>query len=296
MHEQPVSPNTLPRDEPTHRPRLRAAWFISRGALLVTAFAQIAFQTRLAYRSAYWVTLINMLVRLFAVGALWDALARSRPDALDVSREAIVTYGMLAVLLAQIFTWWDGPQVYIAERVRQGTITADLRLPIAFPFQMFAHSLGSSLAQAIGFLAPGYLFALLFFNLQLPVSAVAAGFFLASVALGYVLIFQLNFLIGLITFYTLRLVGIQHAYHGVISLLSGAVVPIWLFPDALQPLLNVLPFRGLFTTPLSIYIGQVSGEGLWAGIVHQGISIVCLAICIALSWKYTYRRIVIQGG
>lgn len=267
-----------------------------RSGVVIFAFAKIAFQTQTAYRSAYWMTFVNMLVRMFAVGAVWNVLVRSKPDAIDVDRAAMVSYGMLAVVVAQLVTWWDGPHVYMEDRIRQGTITTDLRWPIYFPVQIFARSLGDGLAKLIGYVIPGYVFGLLVLGLQLPLSLRALVMFLGSLALGYVLIFQFNFLLGLIAVYTLRITGIQHAYHGIVSLLSGVVVPLWFFPPAFRAIVDILPFRGLFGTPVSLYIGQLTGADAWLALSHQGIWVLILWGVIWLAWRYTYRHISIQGG
>ena len=270
----------------------RSKWSI----LVIFAFAKVAFQTQIAYRLAYWITLINMFIRMFAVGAIWDILVRSRPDAVPVERGLMVTYGMLAVVIAQLLTWWNGPHMYMVERVREGTITFDLRLPIYFPVQIFARSLGDGLAKLLGFALPGYVAGLVFWDLQLPTSISSALLFLCSLSLSYILMFEFNFLLGLISFFTFRLVGIQHAYHGIVTLLSGMVVPIWLFPNFIRPIVEVLPFSGLFNIPISIYIGKLSYMNILFNLIHQLFYTLTLSIAIFIFWRKTYRNIVIQGG
>ena len=237
-----------------------------------------------------------MLVRMFAVGAVWDILMRSKPDVTDINRAAMISYGMLAVVLAQVLTWWDGPHVYVIDRIRQGTITTDLRWPIYFPIQIFARSLGDSLAALITCVIPGYLFGLVLLGLQPPVSLAAASLFLCSLVFSYVLMFQLNFLLGLIGFYTLRITGVGHFYHGIITLFSGVVVPLWLFPPALRAIANMLPFSGLFSTPVSVYIGKLTGIDGGLRLFHQATWTLILSIIIGLVWRRTYHYISVQGG
>jgi len=263
---------------------------------ILIAFARVALRTRLIYRSAYWMTAANMLMRMFAVGAIWDTLARTKPEALQVGRADIVSYGILAVVLAQVLTWWEGPHSYITDRVQDGSITTDLRWPIYFPLQIFARTLGDTLAQLLSYALPAYIFGVLLLGLRLPASPQAAAFFCLGLVLSYILMFQFNFLLGLVSFFTLRLTGIQHAYHGMISLLSGLVIPIWLFPEALQPVVNWLPFRSLFGNPASLYIGQLTGAQAWMALGQSLIWALILGVVIVVAWNKTNRHVVVQGG
>ncbi len=269
---------------------------IGRPVAITLAFAKLAFQSRTAYRSAFWMTFANILVRMFAVGAVWNVLTRSKPDAIDLDGASMVSYAVLAVVIAQLLTWWDGPHIQMADRIKDGTIVAELRLPIYFPLQIFARALGDGLAQLIGYVIPAYTIGLLVFGLRPPTDLNAAGMFLVSLALGYILMFQFNFLLGVVAFYTMNLVGIQHAYHGLISLLSGVVFPIWLFPPALQAVAGGLPFRGLFDIPISLYIGRLTGAEAHLALAGEMMWVLILAMVVGVVWQRTYRHITIQGG
>lgn len=47
--------------------------------------------------------------------------------------------------------------------------------------------------------------------------------------------------------------GLYLKYHFV-NMLSGAMIPVWFFPDWLQTAVNCLPFVYMFQTPLGIFI------------------------------------------
>jgi len=59
-------------------------------------------------------------------------------------------------------------------------------------------------------------------------------------------------MIGLSSFYTESIWGISITKDVVVAALSGALVPINFFPDAIKAVLQVLPFQAIYNTPLQI--------------------------------------------
>jgi len=237
----------------------------------------------------------NLVVKLAALYLLWRALFRQDPHAFPVSGRSMVTYAVTGVLMGQVLTWWDGPHFYLWERVREGTIATELVRPVYFPFHVFARTLGQSLATAATIVVPVAVVAFPLLGLALPPGAAATGWFIASVALSYLILFGLNFLVGTLTFVTLTLRGLQHAYHGVITLFSGLWIPLWFYPHWLRPVAEALPFQGIFFTPLSIYVGNL-GSGAATAVGRQAVWASILLAGAAGAWTVTQRRLVVQGG
>lgn len=67
-----------------------------------------------------------------------------------------------------------------------------------------------------------------------------------------------------------------------------------LFPDWMQQLIAILPFRGLIDTPFRIYLGSLSGAV--TAVAHQLVWIVALVFigCAVLTRRI--RLLVVQGG
>ena len=79
-------------------------------------------------------------------------------------------------------------------------------------------------------------------------------------------------------------------------LLSGLVLPLPLFPDWLQPLLSIQPFRGIIDIPCRIYTGVIPlGEVFYAFLFQ----VAWLTVIVkAGRWLMTraLTRVEIQGG
>ena len=73
--------------------------------------------------------------------------------------------------------------------------------------------------------------------------------------------------------------GVAILLASVVSLFSGMVIPLPLFPDWAQPLLHALPFAGLMDLPARIYTGNIpAAQAGWA-LAHQAVwTIVLVAL------------------
>ena len=112
----------------------------------------------------------------------------------------------------------------------------------------------------------------------------------------FFLIFSLDFLIGLLAFWTHNVWGLTYAKIATLDILAGTIIPLTLFPDWLQGIVFALPFKGMAYTPLAIYIGTIQGSAIWMGILNQFAWGVVLILFTRLLWFKARRRIEIQGG
>jgi ABC-2 type transport system permease protein len=83
---------------------------------------------------------------------------------------------------------------------------------------------------------------------------------------------------------------------GAVFILSGMIVPLPLFPDWAQPVLNALPFRGLVDVPFRLYMGHIPQEEIIPMLVHQLVWIVGLVVLGRWVLSRGMRRLVVQGG
>ena len=143
---------------------------------------------------------------------------------------------------------------------------------------------------------PSYLLALLVFGIDLPASPEAALGFVVSLMGALFLVFSLDFLVGLMGFWTFSVWGLGYAKIAVIDTLAGTIIPLTLFPEWLRRIVLFLPFKGMAYTPLAIYVGEIAGGGIWTSILGQFAWGIGLLVLTRLLWLKARRRIEIQGG
>jgi len=259
------------------------------------AFIRAAFHNAWIFRLDFWLITPGLFIMMYARHSLWSILYQQSPHAFGMGLERMTTYGVLGVLLIPIMRSAMRIQYYIAEQVRLGTLELDLMKPLDFMFHMLSRSVGDLGVELLTRLAPGVLFAYLFLGFRPPISVQAGLAFLVSLALGYLVIFVLSFLMGMLSIITLDIRSYTWAYNSLVRFASGQVVPLWMFPPALAAIAAALPFQAVYFVPMSIYVGAYEGS-LKNALLSQVAWAVGLFLAARLIWARVQRRVTIQGG
>jgi ABC-2 type transport system permease protein len=258
------------------------------------SFARQAFQFISAYRFNFFMEFVLVLLRMYGIYWVWRVLYTQRPGAFGVDLGQMVTYGVMGMAI-ELFIW-SRPQWYMANQVKSGAIDTDLMKPMDFHFYMLARSVGELLI-GVGVLGlPALLVAYLSLDIQPPPDLSNGLMFVASLALGFLLLFHLNFLLGSLSVVALDIRHISWAYFSMVRFLGGQIVPLWLFPDFLRAIAEALPVKGTYYIPITIYIGQLRGVEALRALEFQLVWLVVLVLLSRMLWGWAYRRLVVQGG
>jgi len=261
---------------------------------LFWSFARQNFHALAAYRFDFLLRASSIIILMYGTRWLWVTLYTQRPGAFGVSLQQMVTYGVLSMAIQNLF--YTDPPYYMARQVRTGAIDLDLLKPLDFHFHMLARSTGEMLFRVCVLALPGMLIGYFLFDLQLPANWQAGFFFVVAFLLGYLVSFHLGFLLGLLAFVSIEIHSIDWAFQATARFFSGQLIPLWLFPGVLGFLADILPFRSIFFTPLSIYAGVLQGGAVARAI---GFQLLWLAILLSIShwlWRRIQVRIISQGG
>ncbi len=259
------------------------------------AFTRTAFHNAYIYRLDFWVRLLSFFILMYATYSLWTILYQQVPDAFGMDLERMTTYGVLGILLMSFMDSARFIQWYIADHVRQGVLELDIMKPLDFVFHMFCRSIGDFWVLMLTHGIAGLLFAVFFLNFQPPVNLQAGLVFVLSVSLGYLIYFQINLLMGLVSIVTLDIRSYSWVFWSVVRFTSGQLVPLWMFPPALAAIVAALPFKDIYYTPMAIYVGMYEGN-FASPLLSQTAWAVGLFFVTRIAWERVQRRIVVQGG
>ncbi|WP_199033748.1 ABC transporter permease [Glycomyces salinus] len=256
------------------------------------AFAIIALKRKLAYRWN-WAFSIGFGALGLLVGlAVWRSLIGSGSlggyDWADMRAYLII--GFLTGTLA-----WGGSDWQMADRILDGLISIDLTKPVDFQRARAAEYIGSMIS-VVPTAVLGTVAAFLLFRPAPPASALAAGLTILSVLFIFPMAFCVNYLAVLMCFFTRRYLGIQWLKDGLLSFLSGLVVPVALMPIWLQGLCWALPFVHFTTTPSNIYLGRIDTPGALGLIAVQAAWTIVMWYGARLIWRQTIKKVTIHGG
>jgi len=263
---------------------------------LFLSFTRLEFLASAMYLQEFWLRIVSNLVAMYGAYWLWNTLYDRQPQIFTISREQMLSYGMLAMLMDTVFFATNLVRHYIMGQVRTGAIQMDLLRPLNFMFHLLARNLGQMAFSLLTLGLPGFLAGNLLLGLRPPSSLVDGLLFLFSLASAYLVAFALNFLVGMVSVYTLNIRRIGWLYYALMRFFSGQLVPLWFFPPFLAVLASLLPFRGIIGIPLSIYIGKLPLDEALGALGLQALWAAALLAACQLTWSRAHTRLTVQGG
>jgi ABC-2 type transport system permease protein len=251
-------------------------------------------QQALAYRVT---TLFNTLITfiwVFILYALWDAAFSETSVIAGYSWDEMRTYILLAYGINALVGWRVGGQMM--GMIRTGEITRELTRPLNYRSTQLATAAGMSVVEGLVSLLLILVLGTLFFDIQPPESISAGALFAVALFTGFVIKALCIFLVSLLCFWTLNSVGLMWAQQSVISILSGTLIPLAMMPAWLRVIAEVLPLRGIVSTPLQIYLGKADGWELAGLLTLQFGWVTVLWFFSGWAWQKAFNAVEIQGG
>jgi ABC-2 type transport system permease protein len=255
-------------------------------------FAKKAISREATYRFDVFTSIGSFVVRVYLLRMVWTALYAHNAAPSDLPLHAIITYSTVALLMGLVL---DIDQTRLLhDKLHDGSIATDFMKPINVPLYFFSDGTGEVVFHAF-LIVPALLLSLLFVHIDVPAPGAGAAFVL-SFLIGYFVGFFINFILNCTAFWTLEISAVQLILTWVTDLLGGGIIPLILFPLALQKVIFVLPFAAMFSTPLLIYVGQIPPSRYPAAFGLQIFWLVLLAAVSSVIWRAGARRVIVQGG
>lgn len=260
----------------------RETW---RVAFLVPA-CEVSYPGRIAARC------VMIAIQISLYYWLWTALYTG--DGSDAAQ--VCSYSAMAVLLSRVrWTARYYTREAVPARVREGTIAYWFVRPLGPQQYYFLRGIGEvALGASVAFL--GYLVCLALGVIQPPDGVLVGVASLVAIALGQCILYYLGLLLDLTCFWLVTNDSVKHIYVFVQDLLSGVLLPLWLFPGWLVAMADVLPFKAAVYLPLALYVGRTSLDSSVSMFAVQILWCVVLAALTRLLWRRASRRVMIQGG
>jgi ABC-2 type transport system permease protein len=194
-------------------------------------------------------TFVSNIAFIAVIYFLWKQIYGDAETLNGMTFNEVFVYlalGSTTINLFRTWTEWD-----MSYQIREGIIVADLIKPVDYQLRMFAGSLGFVLVNGLIIWVPSFIVVFGIFGADIPVN-INLLFFPLSVVLAYILSFTIDYSVGLTSFYTESLWGLSTSKDFMVTLLSGALIPLPFFPDSVQRVLEVLPFQAIYNVPLQI--------------------------------------------
>lgn len=262
------------------------------------SFFKIRLIAGLQYRAAAWAGISTQFAWGGMTILMFRAFYQNGANIFPMTFSELSGYiCMQQAFLAMFMAWFFDNDIF--DSITSGNISYELCRPCDLYTMWFTKNMAVRLSRMMLRCLPILLVASILphpYGVTLPPDLLSGVLFLLSVILGFLVLVSFSMLIYISAFYTLSPIGIRILATSVIEFFAGAVIPLPFFPEALQPIMYVLPFASMQNAPFMIYVGHISGLEAVKSIILQLIWLAALVVIGRILMKRALEKVVVQGG
>ena len=258
----------------------------------------------LAYKFNMFSWLIVSALQVLCVFFLWIGVYNNATDSVinGFTLKEMLVY--MAFINVFNFVTFAGDTMYsISQDIKNGTIAMSFVKPISYRVRFVFTTLGGFCMNMLMLGLPLFVLLYVVFGVLGYIVITSVWTFLLHLLLFFVaqllatLLYDcINYICGVLCFYTTAAWGMNAIKDVVISFLGGTLIPLSFFPNGFRQVLNYSPFAGLSQNPILILTMKM--DWLWA-IERIGLSLVWLVALELIAWlifRRASRKVTVQGG
>lgn len=248
---------------------------------------KIGWQNAMAYRSNFIISSCLNVFRLVAEVAFWNIYFNMTQNTsiANYSLNSMITY---YILMFVIGTMMDMGEVggRVANDIKSGALNQYIIKPISYFGYQFSEILSRKLLEVfITIIAFIPIFMIYYDKITINMNINQIWLMPLVIVLAIVLNFFVNVSISLAAFWFTELTSFFFLKSILLSLLSGGMFPIDLFPAGILKIFNLLPFKYIVFFPINVLNKGVSFKEFITGICLQILWIVVLYLGAKFLWK-----------
>jgi ABC-2 type transport system permease protein len=265
---------------------------------IVSARFRVLLQYRAAALAGLWTQMFFGLVFL----GVFEGFYRSSTAARPMTFPQIASYVWLGQALLGMLPW--NADADVRAMVRSGAVAYELCRPIDLYALWYARALAWRTAPTVlrglpmcviaAFCLP--LVGLGEWRLAPPPSFASAVAFAATLVCTLLLGCAMTTLINISLLWTIAGDGAVILMTALVTFFSGMLIPLPLFPDWAQPIVQALPFAGLVDLPFRVFTGHIPARASVAVVQRQLLWTLALVLCGRWLLSRGLRRVIVQGG
>lgn len=219
-----------------------------------TGYLNIGFKRYFAYKARVISKLVSSPIELVIMIVIWTAIFSNSGQELisGFTLQEMINYYITIWIMSLIVS--DYTDQRLGENIYFGLLSVrllnPLKIHIFYLFDAIGDKVGALVIQLIPFLT---ISALMGFA---PASAINFILFITTAILGFLIAFYFNLLFGLIAFKLKQYRYASRIKNTIVSLVSGKVLPLTIFPATALAVINLLPFNYVYFAPAMILLGK----------------------------------------
>lgn len=276
----------------------RAASYWHAYTAVIVARYRMLLQYRAAAFAGFATQCFWGAILIMVLAAFYAVSRQAQPMTLGMA----ITYVWLGQAFLGILPWNVDPE--LAELIRTGGVSYELVRPLDLYQYWYCRTIALRTATTTLRSIPMFVVAMVLlplfglgeWALSLPAGPVSFALFVVSLGCAVLLAAAITMLMQVALVLTVSGEGLNRIMPAFVTVLSGNILPLPLFPDWMQWMLSVQPFRGVVDVPFRIYCGHIQPGAALPDILQQ---VAWTLIFVALgrwSLSRSMRRLVVQGG
>lgn len=255
-----------------------------------------SFDCQTTYRvNTYSKILYSVLI--FSIQAyIWKAISVLSDNVSESSINNLILYSFVSCCISVFISFETNYTPRIGVKILSGDIATDFIKPINIRNYFFFDYLGLCLYKFIFNFIPVFIVCKIIFKISIKIDFMTIIIFSLSVLLACILYFLICYTVGLLSFWYTSIGQLHIIIDSSITLLSGSFIPLWFLPKAMLKLVDLLPFKYLFYSPISIFMGNTT---IIESTIIIGMQLIWISIFVIIS-KFIYRcgikKLQILGG
>jgi ABC-2 type transport system permease protein len=257
------------------------------GAIYRAKFAtELAVQ--FAYRGALVIWLLGFLLEPTIYLVVWTTVADSQGGAVGgFTAGEFAGYFIVLMIVNQLTFDWHA--FFMEWRVRTGDLSPMLLRPV--------HPIHNDVAENLTFkaltfvvLGPAAVILAIAFDAVIEPQPWQVVAFVPALIGAMLLRFLLEWSVGIAAFWVTKMGAITQAWYVSVLFLSGQVAPLSLFPQPIQVIASVLPFRWMVSFPVELGLGRLGPQDVAIGFAMQILWVGIALGILRLAWPRGIRR------
>lgn len=255
---------------------------------------KIVFMEKIAYLQAVWCDIIATLISVCLYYYLWKFVFINQSSIGGYSFSEMTTYIIVSRILSSQFS--EGIDRYFSVWIYEGNIGVEMNKPIEIFSILAMRRFGEFFFWLLAKAFPVYCVCIMILRGHAPSNIGMIFFFFISIILSLCIMFYIEMIVGICSFYTLTHYALGFTKTAVLDLLSGAIIPFSIFPEPIYDFLNVLPFAGMVSIPINIFLGKYEIKQILVYMLIQFSWVLTVYFLAHIFYNHAIKKIVVQGG
>ena len=248
----------------------------------------------ISFRLNFVMWRLRVILQILTLYFLWLSILPKNTSFLGYNQSQILTY-ILGTSILSAFVLASRSHS-VGDEINRGDLSNFLLKPLNYFLYHFARDMGDKFMNLIFSIAE---LTILFYILKPPLFIQTDSLYLVlalfAAVLALVLYFFINFLLGLIGFWSPEVWAPRFIFFIVITFFAGGLFPLDILPKQIFGIFQFLPFTYLLYFPLKIYLGQLALPEITRGISISLIWTFLMLFIVKSIWDFGLKLYTAQG-